>query len=74
MTEAPATYTVQLANTPDGDGDYLAEVFYCGESAKLYFRPTREEALAAALEAARESLRHEPLTIIDLELRKDTAK
>jgi len=35
---------------------------------------TRAEAEAAALEAARESLRHEPLTIIDLELRKDTAK
>jgi len=60
LTEAPATYTVQLANTPDGDGDYLAEVFYCGESAKLYFRPTREEALAAAQEWAKRHEDHEP--------------
>lgn len=60
MTADTAAYTVQLANTPDGDGDYLAEVFYAGESVKPFYRETRESALAAARAWAERHAAHDP--------------
>lgn len=60
MTDDTATYTVQLANTPDGDGDYLAEVFHEGASVKMFFRPTRDDALAEARAWAERHAAHDP--------------
>ena len=60
MTDTTATYTVQLANTPDGDGHYLAEVFHDGRSVKLFYRADRDAALVDARAWVEQYVAHDP--------------
>ncbi len=65
---ATAVYTVQLGNTPDGDGDYRAVVSRDGAELQTIFRRDRDAALSEARAWAARHREYDPTDVETVEL------
>ena len=48
MTTATKVYTLEVTNTPDGDGDFCARIYKHGQAVKTFYRRERTEAVLEA--------------------------